>query len=100
MVRKLGQGQFADFVPSLWYGSEGAGQCGKTGGMKKNLNEDDNSPELKQKLEKVNSDIYFKNLGGVGLIECNECDFSKSVTSFSHGEFAQRKFSTTGYQCE
>ena len=74
--------------------------CGKTGGIKKNLNEDDNSPELKQKLEKVNSDIYFKNLGGVGLIECNECDFSKSVTSFSHGEFAQRKFSTTGYQCE
>jgi len=25
VVRKLGQGQLADFVPSLWYGREGAG---------------------------------------------------------------------------
>jgi len=73
--------------------------CGKTGGIKKNLNVDDNSPELNHKLEKVNSNIYFKNIGGVGLIECKECGFSKNITSFSHSEFAQRKLLTTGYQC-
>jgi len=28
VVRKLGQGQLADFVPSLWYGRQGAGQKG------------------------------------------------------------------------
>jgi len=74
--------------------------CGKTGHINTNLNEEKNSFQSKPKLEKVDSDLYFKNLGGVGLIECNECDFSVSITSFSHGEFARRKFSATGYQCE
>ena len=74
--------------------------CGETGHIKQNLNEGNNSLTSKQKLEKINSDVYFKNLGGFGLVECNECDFSMSITSFSHGEFSRRKFSTTGYQCE
>ena len=74
--------------------------CSETGHIQQNVKEDNNSHTSKQNLEKINSDIYFKNLGGLGLIECNDCDFSMSITSFSHGEFAQRKFSTMGYQCE
>ena len=74
--------------------------CGKTGHINTNLNEEKKTFQSKPQLEKVDSDLYFKNLGGVGLIECNECDFSVSITSFSHGEFARRKFSATGYQCE
>jgi hypothetical protein len=74
--------------------------CGKTGHINTILNDEKKAFQSKPQLEKVDSDLYFKNLGGVGLIECNECDFSVSITSFSHGEFARRKFSATGYQCE
>ena len=74
--------------------------CGKSGSIKQNINEDNDSIELKQKSAGVGSDLYFKFLGGVGSVECKECNFSTSITSFSHSEFAKRKSSTTGYQCE
>ena len=74
--------------------------CGKTGHINTNFHEEKNLFQSKPKLEEVDSNLYFKNLGGVGLVECKECNFSLSITSFSHGAFARRKFSTTGYQCE
>jgi len=76
--------------------------CGEKGYINQNPNDDNNLSKsiITQKLETINSNIYFENLGGHGLVECDECDFSMSITSFSHGEFLRRKFSITGYQCE
>lgn len=74
--------------------------CGESGGVKSNLKNTNKSYDSAKNIDETDKNIYFKSLGGVGFISCNVCEFSSSITSFSHGEFAGKKYSVTGYQCE
>jgi hypothetical protein len=40
--------------------------------------------------------LKFQYMGGHGKLRCNECNFSESLTSFTHGIRSSR----TGYQCQ
>jgi len=40
--------------------------------------------------------IRFQQMGGYGRLSCKNCDFSESLTSFTHGVSS----STTGFQCQ
>ena len=40
--------------------------------------------------------MYFHLMGGYGTLSCNDCDFSKNITSFTHGS----SNSTSGFQCQ
>jgi hypothetical protein len=40
--------------------------------------------------------MYFHLMGGYGTLICNDCDFSKNITSFTHGY----SNSTSGFQCQ
>jgi hypothetical protein len=40
--------------------------------------------------------LKFQHMGGHGKLSCNECNFSESLTSFTHGIRSSR----TGYQCQ
>ncbi len=40
--------------------------------------------------------LKFQYMGGHGKLSCNECNFSESLTSFTHGILS----SVTGYQCQ
>jgi len=40
--------------------------------------------------------LKFQHMGGHGKLSCNECNFSESLTSFTHGISSSR----TGYQCQ
>ena len=43
-----------------------------------------------------NKGLKFQYMGGHGKLSCNECNFSESLTSFTHGIRSSR----TGYQCQ
>jgi hypothetical protein len=40
--------------------------------------------------------LKFQYMGGHGTLSCNQCNFSESLTSFTHGIRSSR----TGYQCQ
>ena len=52
--------------------------------------------ELEEFLEEQRKGLRFQLMGGHGTIACEECDFSQSITSFTHG----RDSSTSGFQCQ
>jgi len=62
------------------------------GAMKENKNYEvqPDSDELEHK------GLKFQYMGGHGKLRCNECNFSESLTSFTHGIRSSR----TGYQCQ
>jgi hypothetical protein len=40
--------------------------------------------------------MRFSLMGGYGTLSCKDCDFSKNITSFTHGS----SNSTSGFQCQ
>lgn len=42
------------------------------------------------------NDMHFHLMGGYGILSCKNCDFSQSITSFTHGVST----STSGFQCQ
>lgn len=52
--------------------------------------------ELEEFLEEQSKGLRFQFMGGHGAIACEACDFSLSITSFTHG----RDSSTSGFQCQ
>lgn len=48
-------------------------------------------------LRKLPDDrLYFRNMGGAGIIRCSQCKYAQEFVSFLHGANWER----TGYQCQ
>ena len=41
--------------------------------------------------------LYYSQMGGAGIIQCNECDFREDIVSFIHG---MDEYACTGHQCQ
>lgn len=53
--------------------------------------------EKKYRITKRDTEgMHFHLMGGYGVLSCNDCDFSQSITSFTHG----LDNSTSGFQCQ
>lgn len=51
----------------------------------------------KNKEEKLrDNNLYFKNMGGVGNIECLDCNYQEKIVSFIHGNYN----AISGFQCQ
>lgn len=52
--------------------------------------------EIEKILEEQSKGLWFSRMGGCGKIRCKDCNYSESITSFTHGISS----STTGFQCQ
>jgi hypothetical protein len=43
--------------------------------------------------------LYYWKMGGAGIIECNNCDFTEEITSFLHGG-DDDSWNIAGFQCQ
>ena len=43
--------------------------------------------------------LYHLDMGGKGVISCNECDFKQEIVSFLHG-FGKNPWICRGFQCQ
>jgi hypothetical protein len=53
---------------------------------------------MKSQIETTEKDtyLYFWKIGGIGIIQCLDCNYQKEIVSFTHG----LNTSTTGLQCQ
>ena len=59
----------------------------------------DKSPNRKTNIQIPDKLLYFGEMGGMGKVTCNNCDFSEDVVGFLHG-FGEGSWNKTGFQCQ